>query len=193
MADSLSLGTGSGVIVSDVIPGGPADTAGMKVGDILKSIDGQPAENVPTVMYSFRLRDSADPVKIVVLRGTGEQTFSVKAVEERNEFDAVSATVDPIKNLVDDLGIIGIEIDARIAAAAKGLRDPFGVIVIARAAGAAADVPLLAKDVIRSLNGRPTTTLAGLREQIKAVKPGAPVTLQIQREGRLMYVSFTHD
>jgi serine protease Do len=193
MADSLSLSVGHGVIVSDVLPGGPADTAGMKVGDILKSIDGQPAENVPTVMYYFRLRDSADPVKIVVTRGTGEQTLSVKAVEERNEFDAVSAQVDPIKNLVDALGIIGIEIDANIAAAAKGLRDPFGIIVIARAAGATSDVPLLAKDVIRGLNGRPTTTLDGLRELMKAVKPGAPVTLQIQRDGRLMYVSFTHE
>jgi len=193
MADALSLSVGHGVIVSDVLPGGPAATAGMKAGDVLRSIDGQPAENVPTVMYYFRLRDSADPVKIVVLRGGTEQTFSVKAVEERNEFDAVSAQIDPVKNLVDDLGIIGIEIDANIAQAAKGLRDPFGIIVIARSAGATSDVPLLAKDVIRSLNGRPTTTLAGLREAMKAIKPGAPVTLQIQREGKLMYLSFTHD
>ena len=193
MADSLNLAMGHGVIVSDVIPGGPADTAGMKSGDILKSIDGQPAENVPTVMYYFRLRDSADPVKVVVLRGTGEQALSVKAVEERNEFDAVASQIDPIKNLVDELGIIGIEINPQIAAAAKGLRDPFGIIVIARSAGATSDVPLVAKDVIRSLNGRPATTLAGLREMMKAVKPGAPVTLQIQREGRIMYISFTHE
>ncbi|HMD35982.1 MAG TPA: PDZ domain-containing protein, partial [Vicinamibacterales bacterium] len=158
-----------------------------------KSIDGQPAENVPTVMYYFRLRDSADPVKVVVLRGTGEQALSVKAVEERNEFDAVASQIDPIKNLVDELGIIGIEINPQIAAAAKGLRDPFGIIVIARSAGATSDVPLLAKDVVRSLNGRPTTTLAGLRELMKTLKPGAPVTLQIQREGRLLYVSFTHE
>jgi len=193
MADSLSLSVGHGVIVSDVLPGGPADAAGMKVGDILKTIDGQPADNVPTVMYYFRLRDSADPVKIVVTRGMGEQTLSVKAVEERNEFDAVSAAVDPVKNLVDELGIIGVEIDPRIAAAAKGLRDPFGIIVIARAAGATADVPLQAKDVIRTVNNRPATTLAALRDLLKAIKPGSPVTLQIQRESRLIYVSFTID
>ena len=31
------------------------------------------------------------------------------------------------------------------------------------------------------------------RDAVRALKPGAPVTLQIQREGRLMYVSFTLD
>jgi S1-C subfamily serine protease len=122
-----------------------------------------------------------------------EQTVRVTAVEERSEFDAVSATIDPQKNLVQELGIIGVEIDPRIASAAKGLRDPLGIIVMARAAGATSDVPLQARDVIRSLNNRPTPTLYSLRELLKALKPGSPVTLQIQREGRLMYVSFTID
>ena len=35
------------------------------------------------------------------------------------------------------------------------------------------------------------TTLQGLRDALRALTPGTPVTLQIQREGRLMYVSFT--
>ena len=47
--------------------------------------------------------------------------------------------------------------------------------------------------LFRSLNNRPTPTLAGLRQLVGALKPGSPVTLQIQREGRLMYVSFTID
>ena len=34
-------------------------------------------------------------------------------------------------------------------------------------------------------------TLQGLRDALRAMTPGAPVTLQIQREGRLMYLSFT--
>ena len=70
-------------------------------------------------------------------------------MEQRSEFDAVSAMADPEKNLVPELGILGVEIDERIAAAAAGLRDPYGIIVVARAAGAASDVALQPRDIVR--------------------------------------------
>ncbi len=193
LAASLGLVRNYGVIVSDVWPGGPAEAAGLMIGDILVSVDGQPAENLPTVSYNFRLRDSEDPVQLVVLRGAAEQRLSVAPVEDRSELDSLSGEADPQKNLVAELGIIGVEIDPRIAAAAKGLRGPYGVVVIARAAGAAGEVPVQPKDVIRSFNNRRIATLQALRDEARALKPGAPVTLQIQREGRLMYVSFTLD
>jgi serine protease Do len=193
MAESLGLKRDYGVIVSDVWPGGPAEAAGLKVGDVLVSVDGQDADNLPTVNYNFRLRDSAEPVPIVVLRGTAEMSFRVKTVEEKSDFDSVTATADPQKGLVPELGILGVEIDPQIAAAAKGLRDLWGIIVVARTAGATSEVPLQPRDVIRSLNNKPTASVRGLRDMLQAVKPGTPLTLQIQREGRLMYLSFTLD
>ena len=116
------------------------------------SVDGQPAENLPTVNYSFRLRDSTEKVQIVVLRGTTEHTLSVVAVEQKSEFDTMASLADPEKNLVPELGILGIEIDPREVTAASGLRDPYGIVVAARAAGARSEVPLQPRDVIRSLN-----------------------------------------
>jgi serine protease Do len=191
MATALRLTRDYGVIVSDVWTGGPAEAAGLAVGDILVSVDGQPAENLPTVTYNFRLRDSSDDVKLVVLRGAAQVSLSIKPVEATSEFDSVSSMADPAKNLVAELGIIGVEIDARITATATGLRDPYGIIVVARAAGAASDVPLLPRDIVRSVNNRRVGTLDALRESVRSLTSGTHVTLQIQREGRLMYVSFT--
>jgi serine protease Do len=193
MAASLGLVRDYGVIVSDVWPGGPAEAAGLMIGDILVSVDGQPVNNLPTVSYDFRLRDSTAPVQLVVLRGAAEQKLSVVPVEERSDFDSLAGDADPEKNLITELGIVGVEIDQRIAASATGLRVPYGVIVMARAAGAAGEVPVQPKDVIRSFNNRRIATLQALRDEARALKPGAPVTLQIQREGRVMYVSFTLD
>jgi C-terminal processing protease CtpA/Prc len=157
------------------------------------SVDGQPADNLPTVNYYFRLRDSPDNVKLVVRRGATEQSVDVAPVEERSELDSVSAMADPEKNLVADLGILGVEVNPQIAAAAKGLRDAYGVIVVARTTGATSEVPLLPRDVIRTLNNRPIASLQGLRDAVRALAAGSAVTLQVQREGRLMFVSLTRE
>ena len=191
MAAALGLARDYGVIVSDVWPGGPAEAAGLKVGDVLVSVDDQPADNLPTVNYFFRLRDSTERVKMVVLRGTAQFVFQVATVEERSEFDAVTPAADPQANMVRELGILGVEITQQIAAAAKGLRAANGVIVVARVAGSSGEVPLLVRDIVRSVNNQPVTSLQGLRDTLRTLKPGTPVALQIQREGRLMYVTFT--
>ena len=189
MVTALGLSRDDGVIVSDVWPRGPAEAAGLKVGVILVSVDGQPVENLPTVSYNFRLRDSKENVQLVVLRAGSQMSLSMAPVEQGDNFDTVSVSADPEKSLVPELGILGVEIDSTIAAAAPGLRDPFGIIVVAKTMSA--DTPLQPKDVIRSLNNQQTYTLQALRNVLGTVKRGSPIVLQIQRDGRLMFVSFT--
>jgi serine protease Do len=191
MASGLGLSKNYGVVISDVLPGGPAEAAGLMVGDVLVSIDGQPAYDLPTVNYYFLLRDSSDKVQVTVLRAKGQEVFNVAPVEEGQEMDQLTSLADPEKNLVPGLGIIGIEIDKRTASALRGLRDPYGIVVTARAVGSSGEIPLLPGDVIRSLNNQPMTTLERLRSAVKAVAPGGPLVLQIQRDGKLLYVPVT--
>jgi serine protease Do len=193
MSAGLSLVRDYGVIVSDVWPQGPAEAAGLQPGDILLSVDGEPADNLPTVNYNFRLRDSSEPVRLVIMRGGVEHNLTMTAVEQKSEFDSVSSLADPSKNLVAELGILGVEIDPRMVGPNSGLRDAWGIIVAARTAGARSEVPLLPRDVIRSLNNTRILSLEQLRAAVSAVKPGMPVTLQVQREGRLLFVPFTLD
>jgi len=191
MASALGLSKDFGVIISDVLPEGPAEAAGLMVGDVLVSVDGQPADNLPTVSYYFLLRDFGDKASVVVLRGGKLETFNVGVVEEKRDIDQVISLADPKKNLVPSLGILGVEIDKKIASMVSGLRDPFGIIVAAKATGASNEVPpLMTGDVIRQLNGQPMTTLERLRNALRALSPGTPVALQIQREGRLQFVAF---
>jgi serine protease Do len=192
LAAALNLPRSYGVIVSDVIPDSPAMAAGVRVGDILLSVDGRIADSVPYVSFRLMSVDAGAKVHLEVLRGQQKLAFDVPVVELPHEMDQIASLADPEKNLVRPLGIIGVEIDQRIAAMVEDLRDPFGIIVVARSSEGA-DIPLTAGDVIRTLNGQPMTTLDRLRSALQALKPGAPVVLQVQREQRLLFVAFTLD
>jgi len=193
MAAALMLPRTYGVVVSDVLPGSPAEAAGVEIGDVLASVDGKAADSLPLVAFHFYLLETGDKVHLEVLRGKDRLVFNVSVMEPPRDMDQVTGLADPEKNLVPTLGILGVEIDKKIASMAADLRDPFGIIVAARSAGAGVEVPLNAGDVIRMLNGQPMTTLDRLRGALKALPPGAPVALQIQRDQKLLFVSFTLD
>ena len=48
-------------------------------------------------------------------------------------------------------------------------------------------------DVIYRVNRTEIKNLAGLRAAVDAVKPGRALVVQIEREGRLMFVAFAVD
>jgi len=191
MAQGLSLSRNYGVIISDVAPGGPAEAAGVRIGDILLTVDGKNADNLPYVGFHMLSREAGEKVHFGILRGTTQMSFDIPLKERPHEMDQVSALADPEKNLVPQLGILAVEIDKNIASMIDDLRDPYGIIVAARAAGTAGEVPLTTGDVIRSLNGQPMTTLDRLRAALKASPSSAPIVLQIQRDGKLQFVTFT--
>jgi serine protease Do len=193
LAAAMNLPRSYGVIVSDVLPESPAQAAGVHIGDILLTVDGRPAESVPFVSFRLMSVEAGNKVHLEVLRAKEKLAFDVPVVEPPHQMDQIASLADPEKNLVRPLGIIGVEIDQKLAASIEDLRDPFGIIVVARSTEAGADIPLNVADVIRTLNGQPMTTLDRLRAALKSLQPGAPVVLQIQRDQRLLFVAFTLD
>jgi serine protease Do len=193
LAAALNLPRDYGVVISDVLPDSPAAASGLQIGDVLVATDGRPAENLPFVAFHFFALEYGQKVHLDILRGKQRLAFDVPVAPPPRDMDQVTALADPDKSLVSTLGILGVEIDQRIAAMVPDLRDRFGIIVAARSTGASVEVPLLTGDVIRTLNGQPMTTLDRLRAALKSLPAGAPVALQIQRDQKLLYLSFVMD
>jgi S1-C subfamily serine protease len=73
----------------------------------------------------------------------------------------------------------------------SGLRISSGVLVAAREQQAAgAGVPLVVGDVIHALNGFAVRSLDGLRVLVDGIKTGSEVVVQLERDGRLMFITF---
>jgi serine protease Do len=194
LAAGLGLPMDQGVIVSDVMPGSPAETAGIKIQDIILSIDGKPVGGLPVFgMYMFMLREG-EHVKIQVLRGSEKVQVEIPVAQRQHSIDLLGDLVDPEKNLVGKLGILGIEIDRKISQMLPALRQASGVIVAARVAGLGGEENSLAVgDVVHALNGVTVLSLDFLRSTLDAIKPNSPVVLQVEREGIMMYTSFRMD
>src|SRR3954447_6632248 len=78
----------SGVMVAKVEPGSPAEKAGIKVGDVLTSIDGKAVKSSWDVRGKIRGYDDGQQVPVEVWRNGKAQNLSVGIVErERPELD----------------------------------------------------------------------------------------------------------
>jgi serine protease Do len=182
-----------GVIISDVLPGGPADSAGIKVQDIITSIDGRPADNMPALGIPLFMRAGGERVKLGVLRGSEKLSFQILMIERPHDVDQLAVLADPVKNLVSKLGIVAVEVDSRLATSLPGLRITSGVIVAAKSADANIDVSLATGDVIHAINSAPVETIEGLRSALDRLSPNSPAVLQIERDGKLMFIAFKLD
>jgi serine protease Do len=191
LADGLALPQDFGVIVADVIPGGPADVADLHVQDIVESVDGRPVESLPVLAFQLFTHGAGDQLSLGIRRGTGRLTLNLTLVEAAHGVDQLSEMMDPATSSVPRLGVVGIEVtDGRVGELPVARRVPSGVLVGARIpAATVVDVPLSAGDVIHAVNGRPVTSIEGLRKAVDSLASHASLVLQVERNGALTYLS----
>jgi serine protease Do len=190
LAAALHLPQDWGVIISDVIPDGPAEQAGLKPKDIVLSVNGRPIDSLPKFTISLYLHPREAPLNLLVQRGSELQRLSITPVSVQAGPERLSDLVDP-KNLIVPLGVFLLDLDKSLADALPGLRSTSGVIV----AGTVdytprLDADLEVGDVIRSMNGAALSNTNDLRTRLTQLKPGEPVVFEVEREGAFQFVTF---
>ena len=195
LAEGLNLPQHWGVVVADVRPDGPAEAAGLQIGDIILSADDRRIETLPSLSAALYLHRLDQVVKLEVLRGNEKKIINVPAIEHRDQMDQLIDTVTPENNLIPKLGVLAIDIGDQLGDLGTKLKSvlriPSGVIVVGRAVELVTpETGLQAGDVIHRLNMKPIDSTATLRTAVDSLKAGDPVVLQVERDGELMFVSF---
>jgi serine protease Do len=160
----------------------------------LAAVDGEPITNVPRLGFRLFTRSAGDVVRFTVKRPDGNFTTDVTVVERAHDFDRLTDHIDPQRSLIPSLGILAVDLDADTAAMTTAMRTPSGVIVVGRTPEAdAADTGLAAGDTIYAINGTPVASVSDLRARTTALAAHAPVVLQIERNGQVVFLAFELD
>lgn len=190
LATGLHLEQDWGVVLADVVPEGPADAAGLKPGDIVVSVNGKIMRDARQLEMNLFRYPVGEKINLEVLRGTNKMAYSVKVAAREDDPQRFADMVDPAKNLIPKLGILGIEIDRTIAEMVPDLRKKYGIVV----AAVAGDSPysgdaIKPGDVIYALNTEPISSVDALRSALDALKDTDPAVLQVERDGQLVYLT----
>jgi serine protease Do len=191
LAQGLGLGTESGVIVSDVFPGSPAEHAGLKIQDVVLTLDGFPVDNVPVFTLALYLLNTSETARLEVLRNGKKFEVTVPVYEPRNDPSRLSDLGDPKKDSIPKLGIVAVTVTPEIADMLGDLRMPGGVLVTATVANRlAVDSGLQEGDIVHSLNHTAIKNADDLRAAFGKLQPADPAAMLVERLGKLTYVTF---
>ena len=192
---------GGGVRVESVSPGGPAEEAGVKAGDVIVAIDAKP---VTTGRELVRAMEEIEPGAKVQL-GLERDGKPVKLAVEARELDRVFFAGTPALPAVPPLPampvlrefegemhwLLGGWSDAELVTLTPELGRYFGAdkgVLVARAPGEAS-FGLKDGDVIVSIGGREPQSGTHAMRILRSYQPGESVELKILRDRRAQTLS----
>ena len=194
LAAGLGLPRNWGVMVADVVEGGPAEQAGIRVQDIITSVDRKPTTSVP--LLSMQLTTHRDPDRVVlgVLRGSEESSVEVGVFHVNTDLTRLSDTLHLDLKPIDSLGILAVEIDDVVGPLLPSLRIRSGLVVAARTEHwGGPTLSIAAGDIIHAINGTAVHRIDELVSALRALKARQPIVLQVERDGKMTFIAFELD
>jgi serine protease Do len=190
LAQGLGLPQDWGVLISDVAPRGPAAAGGLKVRDIVHSIDGRQIVGLPGFTAALYQHPPDEPLMMDVLRGSQTLSLMVPVTQYQTTEDDLADFIDP-QNLIAQLGVFVHDLDDKLCDALPVIRIDSGVAVVAQSSQLNSYTSSLhAGDILHSLNQQPIESVRQLRSILGDLKPGQPAVMQIERADKLQYLAF---
>ncbi len=194
LASGLGLSREEGVLIEDVMPQGPAQSAGLMPGDVVVSVDKKPVQNIRQLalrLYSYAVGENA---KLEIQRGKQAIFYEVPVVEKQDVQGRLADLVTKEQDKIPELGILALTLDDRLLSMLPPLRYHFGVVVAAKESeGAYVREGPLPGDVIYSVNRTPVGSVDSLRLVLDELKLAETLVLQVERLGNLHYLVLEAD
>jgi serine protease Do len=184
LKDKLGLKDKKGALVADIPPGGPADKAGIKRGDVIVSFDEKEIKEMKDLPYIVASTPVGKTVTVEVIRKGRTKSIQVEigTLEEEKEPPKV-AEASP------DLGITLKELTPELARN-FGLSETSGLVVVqVERNSPAAVVGMRPGDIILEIDQEPVKDLEQFIDKIKNYKVGDTILFLTKRRGVTLYMT----
>lgn len=175
-------GIKNGVMVQKVEPGGPAEKAGLKNGDVITTIDGRSIKDGDDLVNEIASRRPGSSIRVGYLRDDKAGDTTVTIGDRDKVFaDAGKLAVEPDTEEKGDAGETKLGIVVRDVPAAVASKLPAkGVVIQSVRSGSFADLQGLEPGwVILRLNKKPTETRQQFNEVVGKLKNGDDVVFEL--------------
>ncbi|HTY08023.1 MAG TPA: trypsin-like peptidase domain-containing protein [Candidatus Edwardsbacteria bacterium] len=190
LASGLGLKDQKGVLVSKVQEDTPADKAGLKLGDVIVSFDGQAVSSVSQFRQVVADTKVGAAVKIVLIRDKKQQTVSATLAEMPDETAAGGPAKSSEKPWLGIKQVLAVTSDE---ARQAGIKDKDGVVIAEIEPGSAADdAGLRQGDIIKQIAGKDVKTVADYSAAVTKYRGSdTPAVFLIKRrDGNTEYTMF---
>ncbi len=184
-AKALGLPEPKGALVASVIPGDPADKAGIKVGDVIISVNGKPVKDSRDLTRKIGAFAPGTTIKITVWRNGEIKDVWVKLGERKTNLARLQE-----KNYAGAGYILGMKLRPVTPQEIKRfhLQGSYGLVVVdVRSGSKAEEADIEPNDILLRANFKRLKTVEDLKEVINKAKKKGAVLLLIRRRGENIF------
>jgi serine protease Do len=184
LKDKLDLKNEKGALVADVTSGGPADTAGIKRGDVIVMFDGKEIKEMKDLPYIVGSTPVGKEVTVEVIRKGRTERIQVKIGELEGEKEAQVEVAEGPK-----LGLTVHELTPELARG-YGLTETSGLVVVdVEGNSPASEAGIRPGDLIVEIDQVPVRDLDRFNKIISGYRDGDTVLFLVKRRGTTLYLT----
>ncbi|WP_312727096.1 DegQ family serine endoprotease [Stutzerimonas kunmingensis] len=187
LAESFGLERPAGALVAQVMDGGPAARGGLRVGDVILSLNDKPivmSADLPHLVGALKPGSTA---RMEVVRDGDRKMLDVKIGAMPEEGEAVAASGGGQERSDNRLGVKVTELTDEQK---KSLDLPGGVVITEILNGPAAMIGLRPGDVITHLNNQAINSAATFARVAEQLPKNRSVSMRVLRQGRASFITF---
>ncbi len=188
LAESFGLERPAGALVAQVMDGGPAAKSGLRVGDVILSLNGKPiimSADLPHLVGALKPGSKA---RMEVVRDGDRKMLDVNIGAMPEEGDAVAASGSGGQERSDNR--LGVKVTELTEEQKKNLDLPGGVVITEILNGPAAMIGLRPGDVITHLNNQAINSAATFARVAEQLPKNRSVSMRVLRQGRASFITF---